>query len=367
MLEPYLKSKPRLRGKPPNGEIATSSRLSMAIRWFAGGDPLDIFQVHGVGVNEVMTSVWKVVDAINQCTNLQIRFPEDHGEQNRIALAFQRKSEVGYSNCVGCVDGMLVWISKPDKRSVKRARIGPAKYFCGRKKKFGLSLQGICDDRRRFIDIEIRHPGSTSDYLCFTLSSIHQKMLHNSNFLSPGLTLYGDNAYVNTTFMVTPFKGSREGVQDAFNFYHSQLRINIECAFGMLVHRWGVLRKPIPVNIEVQKTVQLVRALCMLHNFCIDNGKQEGNSVASSARDDLFGMNAGGFIQQRRPDRRPEPLIDGGDHDDDFNRRNEVRRMDRQGTLLELVYPRETMLEKLIDLGISSRPAPRGTTTTTSK
>ena len=55
LLKPYLIKEQRLRGSTPNGDIATEARLSMSIRWFAGGDPVDIFQVHGVHYVEVYT------------------------------------------------------------------------------------------------------------------------------------------------------------------------------------------------------------------------------------------------------------------------------------------------------------------------
>jgi hypothetical protein len=105
----------RKRGATPNGDISSSSRLSMALRWFAGGDPLDIFQVHGVGYEQVYNSVCEVVDAINQCPEIQIRFPTDHRAQLLIAEGFQKKSRVGFSTCVGCIDGMLIWINKPNQ------------------------------------------------------------------------------------------------------------------------------------------------------------------------------------------------------------------------------------------------------------
>ena len=75
ILEPHLlkdRSSKQQRGLPPNGFVSTSARLSMAIRWFAGGEPADIFQVHGVGYKEVLSSVWQVVDAVNLCPELQI-------------------------------------------------------------------------------------------------------------------------------------------------------------------------------------------------------------------------------------------------------------------------------------------------------
>ena len=71
--------------------------------------------------------------------------------------------------------------------------------------------------------------------------------------------------------MCTPWRNVSGGPKDAMNFFHSSLRIYIECAFGILVHRWGILRKPMPPNILVQKISSLVLALCKLHNFCIDN------------------------------------------------------------------------------------------------
>ena len=122
---------------------------------------------------------------------------------------------------------------------------------------------------RRFIAVDVGFPGSTSDFLSFVNSYICRK-LNGEGVLVPGMCFYGDAAYANNETMAVPYKGAQFGPKDAYNFYHSQLRINIECAFGMLVHRWGVLRKPIPVNISINKTTHLVRSLCILHNFCID-------------------------------------------------------------------------------------------------
>ena len=40
-------------------------------------------------------------------------------------------------------------------------------------------------------------------------------------------------------------------------------------AFGKLVHRWAILRKPLNVNFGLSKMTALVLTLCRLHNFCI--------------------------------------------------------------------------------------------------
>ena len=356
LLKPHMhKNKKRKRGSTPNGDIPKSAKLSMALRWFAGGEPADIFQVHGVHYSEVYTGVWETVDAINLCPTLQMSFPSDHSEQMKIAAGFQEKSSVDFQGCVGCIDGMLVWTNKPSKRSLDPVGVGPKKFFCGRKKKFGLNLQAICDHKRRFLDIEAEHPAATSDYLCFTTSDIHLR-LKEAGFLADGLCLFGDNACVNTPFMATPYRGSSEGIKDAYNFYHSSLRINIECAFGMLVHRWGVLRKALPVNISIAKTAQLVRALCMLHNFCIDNN--EPVAIGASDSDTFFGLSAGGFSHNVAT-ARPAQLMDGGDHFDDVPRADRRVHERRTGDL-----PREKCVKHLEALGVQRRPAPRGSTTT---
>ncbi len=53
-----------------------ASRLSMAIRYCAGagGDPLDIADVHGFSDREVFHSLWSVVDSINSPKELDMFF-----------------------------------------------------------------------------------------------------------------------------------------------------------------------------------------------------------------------------------------------------------------------------------------------------
>ena len=63
------------------------------------------------------------------------------------------------------------------------------------------------------------------------------------------------------------------------NFYQSQLRITIERAFGVLVHRWSILRGPL--NIPLFKVVPLVQSLCKLHNYCIDERLRNSTTKSS--------------------------------------------------------------------------------------
>ena len=57
--------------------------------------------------------------------------------------------------------------------------------------------------------------------------------------LKNGYVLFGDNAYLNSPYMATPYSNVSDNPdkrsEDNYNFFHSQLRIRVECAFGMLV------------------------------------------------------------------------------------------------------------------------------------
>ena len=143
--------------------------------------------------------------------------------------------------------------------------------------------------------------------------------------LAVGLCIFGDNAYLNTPYMATPYAAVSRGTKDAYNLYHSQLRIRIKCAFGMRTRRWGILRSAIPLNVTVQKTVALVDALAKLHNYCIDT---DGNSdLTSTAQDERQNEVNGAIplVTTRQQDSQsssgneviPEQLMHVGHHFDD--------------------------------------------------
>jgi hypothetical protein len=152
---------------PPNGRVLAELALSAAIRYFAGGSVWDIMISHGISRSEVYACIWIVVDAVNAQPSFDITFPSTHSQQYAIAREFQQKSECRFSNCVGAIDGMLIWMERPGIKVCQEAGVDANKLFCGRKHKFGLNMQAICDARRRFIDVSIRNPGATSDFIAF--------------------------------------------------------------------------------------------------------------------------------------------------------------------------------------------------------
>lgn len=355
-INPLQGSTKTNRNGARNGLVPSTTRLAAALRYFAGGSVYDLAIMHGISCTEVYRSVWRVVDAVNSAESLKIEFPHDHDKQRELALGFRSRSSADFDCCVAAIDGLLIWTERPTKQDCQLARCGAKKFFCGRKHKFGLNLMGTVDYNGRFVDVQIQHPASTSDFLAFATSDLKAKV-EQPGFLAPNLVIFGDNAYTNSTYMVTPYKGSRVGTtQDNFNFYHSQLRIQVECSFGKLVHRWGILRRPMSKSIGIKKTSTLVMALCRLHNFCTDENSP--NTELPLAVDTEFAVMHAGVELNVTANNALEPtdLLHGGEHSDDVPRN--IRRQ-QQRLQERVVLPQEVMHDHVTNKGLQ-RPTPRG-------
>ena len=352
-------------GYPPNGRISPDVRLACAIRWFAGGSAYDLMTTFGIGHTDTINSFWYVVDAINGHPSFNIEYPDNHGKQMTIAQGFHEVSAAGFNSCAGAIDGVLIWIHKPSKKDCRDAGCDEGKFYCGRKKKFGLNCQAVCDVRGRILDISVLYPGSTSDCLAFEGMSLFQKL--EQGILAPGLCLFGDNAYINTPFMATPYPAVSGGTRDSYNFYHSQLRIRIECTFGMLTNRWSILRSAMPMKVTVQKTVALVVALAKLHNYCID-AQDSCTDVRITAIDEWTSELNGAVplvpvqVDDAMNNVVPEQLMGGGHHFDDMGgavgRHNLQRRYNRTSQMNGVPLPRERLHHHIESIGVT-RPIPQ--------
>ena len=121
--------------------------------------------------------------------------------------------------------------------------------------------------------------------------------------------------------MAVPFPNTSNGPRDSYNYYHSQVRINIECSFGVLTNRWRILKSPLSSHIPIHRINTLVLCLCKLHNFCIDNGNASApkryvhdrltlmDFMQSTVQDGDEDDNSGDVI--------PIGLLGGGEHFDD--------------------------------------------------
>jgi hypothetical protein len=64
--------------------------------------------------------------------------------------------------------------------------------------------------------------GASADCLAFEASDLFSRL--EDGLLLLGLVLFGDNAYLNSSFMATLYPDVSGGSRDNYNYYHSQVR-----------------------------------------------------------------------------------------------------------------------------------------------
>ena len=217
---------------------------------------------------------------------------------------------------------MLVWTVQPTRAECEELQIGDRHFHCWRKDKFGMALMVGCDHMCLLRWADVCLPGKASDYWLFATSGLGIKLEHNNScILKLGYIMLGDNIWVPTPWMATPIPGHAiTATDDAYNFYHSQLRITMESAFGILVHHWGVLRRLFSISI-LMVPVLIIR-LMKLHNFIITSNssftavtlKVDEHwiyRVASTCGNTMTNQN--GFAVQLNSSGLPDQLL-GSDH-----------------------------------------------------
>jgi hypothetical protein len=87
---------------------------------------------------------------------------------------------------------------------------------------------------------------------------------------------------------MTPYDNAMHGTaEDNFNFFHSSSRIVVECAFGEIDLRWGILWRPLQFSLDLN--CKVIDACMRIHNFIVDFREMNLCVVESIAFDrDVF-------------------------------------------------------------------------------
>ena len=255
-VHPLMSSRSRA-GKP----IPIEAVLACALRYFAGGDPLDLMLIYCMSKTQVMRCAWRVVDAINLRLD-NMKFPiDDLDALKELERDFAAGTRGGFwRGQVGAIDGVHFRMRCPPASAVN----DPMRYYVARKQEFALLAVAICDYHRRFTWAEISHASCTHDSTAWSATELGQRV--EKGDMPEGFFLNGDAAFALSLSMIVPSTGDTS--LDDFDFYQSSNRMAIECAFGILVRRWGLLWRPLSMHFS--RRAPLILALMRLHNFCID-------------------------------------------------------------------------------------------------
>lgn len=270
------------------GAITVEIAMHCLLRWLAGGSHLDIRIGVGISVRSFYRACYKCVDAILKIEQLAYHFPKTQQEINEAASHFQQCSARNViQGCVACLDGLLLRIKVPSASETGHVK----SYFSGHYQAYGINIQAACDRYCRFVFAALAAPGGTNDIAAYRKTKLPELI----EGLPLGKYVVGDNAYICSEHLLTPFSGDqrRDPAKDAYNFYLSQLRIRIEMTFGLFVNKWRIFRRPL--QVELKNTGKLFLCATRLHNYCINEKLATGDATdpGIEASETLA---AGGFL-----------------------------------------------------------------------
>ena len=178
------------------------------------------------------------------------------------------EKEFGFPQCPGAVDGTHVFIKRPSEN--------PTDYL-NRKKRYSLNIQAMCDHNFCFTDDVIMWPGSVHNAIIFVNFSLNETLRTGKIPSCPrniiddeeavSVCILGDAAYPLYPYLMKEFPGGGVTIQEQFSSFRlCSARVAIECVFGCLKARFGILRREIDISFPYLQEV--VHSCFILNKYC---------------------------------------------------------------------------------------------------
>ena len=266
-LGPFISPNP---ASPNYRKISLEKKVALTLYYLKDTGSIwmtaNTFGIHQCTASKV---IHEVCSAIKENLGPKyIYLPRTKSEMEKKVAQFELK--FGMIQAFGCIDGTHIPIKTPPENSQD--------YF-NYKQFHSLNVQAICDYRGYFIDVECLWPGSCHDAKVFSNSDIVKKMSNKElpetySSVLPGHEkvpnyLIGDPAYPLTPNCLKEYESCKTNAQVIFNNMLRAARNPIECAFGRLKARWGILTRK--MDLDLIKVPTVIIACFVLHNYCESN------------------------------------------------------------------------------------------------
>ena len=235
------------------------------------------FGIHQCTVSKVIHEVCSALR--NKLGAQYIYLPKTVPEMERKVAQCELK--FGMIQGFGYIDGTHIPIKTPLENSQE--------YF-NYKQFHSLNVQAVCDYRGYVLDVECTWPGSCHDAKVVSNSGIGNKMRNKDlpktySMVLPGHKkvpnyVIGDPAYPLPPNCLKEYESCKTNAQVIFNNMLRAARNPIECAFGRLKARWGILTRKI--DLDLTKAPTLIIACFVLHNYCESNKSFIGSGIRKS-------------------------------------------------------------------------------------
>lgn len=254
--------------------ISSEARLALTIWRLAYGES---FKALGhrfrVGKSTAVEIFNECIDAINTLIVPQEIIIPTGPDLQKVMDDF---AAVGFPGCVGAIDGSVIAMIRPVQWE--------SQWYNGHYGVHGTKLQAVVSRGCRFLDIYVGETCRLHDSALLQRSPLFSAITTGRVFSQPLTRLpggqhvrpyiLGDSAYANSAWCVAPFREGRNFTDEhrSFNFKHSQARVVVEHAFGLLKRRFRILGYSMDYaldldNAHLWRVPDIVTACCGLHNF----------------------------------------------------------------------------------------------------
>ncbi|XP_055844445.1 putative nuclease HARBI1 [Episyrphus balteatus] len=231
-----------------------SAPKSMALfLWFAG-HPCS-FRSVGRRFDLSISSVSRVIERcmmfLSKLSPKVIKWPD---EEQKLQTSEFFKNKAGFLKAIGCIGG---------RRFTFDPAVSNKKEYIDHNGNPSICVQAVCNEDKKFVDVQIGFPGSSSKSWVFQNSDMAHKLTECGEYY-----VLGDSAYPCTDNLVTPYRdiGYLTIEQKEFNEKLSScLTSVVDQSFEMLKQRFPQINycklRGIP------KICHFIRACCVLHNM----------------------------------------------------------------------------------------------------
>lgn len=282
-----------LVSRPPSGLINIEGRLlsvekqvAIAMRRLASGDSqVSVGRAFGVGQSTVSQVTWRFVEAIEERAKHHLKWPEPERVEEIKAVI---EDSLGLPNCCGAIDATHIIMTLP--------AIETSDDWCDQVKNYSMFVQGVVDDKMRFLDVVTGWPGGMSTSRMFKFSGFYKLCENNDRLngtirtLSDGIQIreyiVGGRAYPLLPWLIAPYDDKNlSGLAANFNAKHRAVSSLAGKAFSQLKGTWRILQK-VMWRPDKRKLPSIILVCCLLHNIIVDTGDELQPDVPLSEHHD---------------------------------------------------------------------------------
>jgi hypothetical protein len=231
------------------GFISREVKVAITLCILGGGPYLDLALLfesifnHTHKIVRYVVHNWLVHESF--CPINGVDYCWDKQQMQEVALQFSLASRGVFNGCIRALDGWIVKIQKPRKSD----GVGNAASFYSHKGYFGINVQVIVDKQKKILFRSIKLRGAEHSSTTFKSTTLYKWLFINwRELVSKGLHFIGDSACSLKLFILTPYDNAAHGTpEDNYNFFHSSLRIAVECCFGEVDLQFGIFLWPLEI------------------------------------------------------------------------------------------------------------------------